>query len=57
MATLMPLCAGLVEPKVKMLKFHWFYHYFLKGQEGHEYANSRKDPVSRGGFDVEKMIC
>ena len=21
-----------------MLVFHWFYHYFLRGQEGHEYS-------------------
>ena len=31
-----------------MLKKHWFYHYFLKGQEGHEDAKAANETPSRG---------
>ena len=34
--------------KAKMLKKHWFYHYFLKGQEGHEDAKAANNTPSRG---------
>ena len=49
--------------KSKMLVFHWFYHYFLKCEEGHEYGSPRKNQASRGGFEVRKwdfwlnMLC
>ena len=31
----MDICMGLVGPKAKVLKIHWFYLYLLKGQAGH----------------------
>ena len=29
MASVIAICGGLVRPKAKMLKNHWFYCYFL----------------------------
>ena len=40
-----------------MLKKHWFYFYFLKGQEGHEDARAANNSPGRGVWDVEKVIC
>ena len=31
--------------KAKMLVFHWFYHYFLKGQGGQGYSKKTNDPA------------
>ena len=50
--------------KTKMLVFHWFYHYFLKGQEGPEHPKSAKHfPRStarnrkKGGFSFKDASC
>ena len=40
--------------KSKMLVFHVFYHYFLKGRRRPEHARRTKWLPSRGGFEVRK---
>ena len=38
-----------------MLKNHWFYHYFLKGQGCREGIQKTKDPLSRTVFWLKKL--
>ena len=38
-------------PKAEMLKIVGFDHYFLRGQEGHEYSRESLQPSERSGWE------
>ena len=39
----------------KMLKNHWFYHYFLKGQKSEKHSRSARDWARRTVFWSKKL--
>ena len=55
MATLMPLCAGLVGPKSENVEISLVLPLLFEGSRGPRVRQDREQPSEPDGFDIEKV--